>query len=116
MPWRCPENGVLTAGTGAKNTRLAALREIARFASRPYRGTLYFSTKPLKQGGKANVLPPFAQGQWDRSPRPRGRPGSAGGAVPWLAGALLFLASPDFGAGGCRLPRRRPGHARFWRE
>ncbi|MHC2265177.1 pimeloyl-ACP methyl ester carboxylesterase [Bradyrhizobium diazoefficiens] len=27
--------------------------EIARFPSRPYRATLYFSTKPLKQGGKA---------------------------------------------------------------
>ncbi|BAR62279.1 epoxide hydrolase [Bradyrhizobium diazoefficiens] len=27
--------------------------EIARFSSRPYRGTSYFSTKPLKQGGKA---------------------------------------------------------------
>src|SRR4029078_6391975 len=98
MPWRCPENGVLTVGTGANNTRLAALREIARFASRPYRRTLYFSTKPLKQGRKANVLHPFDQGQWDRPLRPRGRPGSAGGAVPWLAGALLFLAPPDCGA------------------
>ena len=33
--------------------RLVPEPEIARFSSHPYRGTSYFSTKPLKQGGKA---------------------------------------------------------------
>src|SRR3954451_18092249 len=53
MPWPSPESGVLTVGTGANNTRLAACPEIARFSSHPYRVTSYFPTKPLKQGGKA---------------------------------------------------------------
>src|SRR2546429_4268425 len=53
MPWRSPESGVLTVGAGATNTRVGACPEIARFSSRPYRGTSSFLTKPLKQGGKA---------------------------------------------------------------
>src|SRR6266702_4165478 len=113
MPWRSPESGVLTVGTGANNTRMAACPRDCTILVAPLSWHLMFLDQTPETRRKSDVLHPRHQGQWDRPLHPRGRPRSAGGAVPWLAGTFLFLAASDSGARDRRISRRRPRHARL---
>lgn len=113
MPWPSLESGVLTAGTGANNTRPAVGARDCTILAVPLSWHLIFRKQTPETRRKSDVVHSRDQGQRDRSVRPRSRPRSAGGAVPWLAGTLIFLASPDPGARGRRLPRCRSRHARL---
>src|SRR5690606_38334912 len=69
--------------------------------------------RPVVRSPDADPLPP------DRPPRPadyRGRLRPSGSAASRIPGTVDQLAAPGRGPGRRRLSRRRPGHARLWRD